>query len=130
MLDAATFIAQYDRFATVNPQTIQLWLDTARFHFVPAQLWGYHRDIGIGLLTAHFIEMEWLQTGVTSGVAVAAAAGQGGSSPSPNDDDLLLTTWGRRFKFFRDGLLNGTISPLIDDGPFVEQTNFGIGFPI
>ncbi|MBN3946456.1 MAG: DUF4054 domain-containing protein [Nostoc sp. NMS7] len=119
----------YNRFAIVEPLTIQFWLDTSALSFVPASLWGIHRVTGIMLCAAHFIEMEWLQTAQTSGSATSIAAGGGGGSLAAQQDDFQLTTWGRRFSFLRNGLINGSISPLADE-TFAGLPTFGIGFVI
>lgn len=118
----------YNRFAIAEPLTIQFWLDVAALSFVPASLWGVHRVTGIMLCAAHFLEMEWAQTAETAGSATAIASGGGGRSPTANTDDFQLTTWGRRFSFLRNGLINGSISPLADEA-FALPT-FGIGFVI
>lgn len=119
----------YNRFATVEPMYIQNWLDSAALSYVPASLWGVHRVTGIMLCAAHFLEMEWLQTALTSGAATAIVSGGGGGSLAAQQDDFQLTTWGRRFTFLRTGLLNGTISPLADE-KFAGVPKLGIGFVI
>jgi len=119
----------YTRFSTIAPLTIQVWLDSAALSYVPASLFGVHRVTGIMLCAAHFLEMEWAQTAETAGSATAIASGSGGKSATANTDDFQLTTWGRRFSFLRNGLLNGSISPLVDEA-FSGIPRLGIGFVI
>lgn len=126
---AADFIQKgFNRFQDIPFENIQFWLDTSALSFVPASLWGVHRDHGICLVTAHFLEIEWFQTSLTAAASVTLAKGET-SGLSQYQDDFELTTWGRRYKFLRDGLLKGTISAIADN-EWNGTTNFGIGFPI
>lgn len=118
----------YSKFNVVNPADIQNWLDQAAL-FVPASLWGTHRINGIMLCAAHFLEMEWADSAQISGMTTAIAAGNSTTPPAAQQDDFQLTTWGRRFSFLRNGLLNGTISPLLDE-TFTGVPKFGTGFPL
>lgn len=115
MVDSEVFLSKYTRFQTKEPATVQQFIDSARKTYVPASLWGIHRDEGIMLFTAHCLEMEDFQDSELGGAAISMASGAGGKSPASVDEDLSLTTYGRRFKFLRDGLLNGSISPLEDE---------------
>ena len=128
MVSVETFLLHYPRFVIVAVDTIQFNLEFASQTFVPASIWGIHREQGIMLATAHFLEMEWFQTAETTGTANATASGTGGKAPTSQQDDWLLTTWGRRFKFLRDGLRDGSISPVADE--IFDGRQFGIGFPI
>jgi hypothetical protein len=121
------FLAKYPRFLPKSAEEIQAQLDVAKKVYAPSSVFGEIRDHAICLVAAHFLEMDWLQSAETLGVAVQVAAGGGGGSPTSSENDWLLTTWGRQFKYLRDGLIGGTISDTEDD---FGKPNFGIGFII
>jgi Protein of unknown function (DUF4054) len=95
------FLQQYPRFESVSPGAIQSYLDLAATAYCPVSVWGDRALSGIALLTAHFLEMEWIQTAQTSGMATQIAAGKGVSAPASSDDDFSLTTYGRQYKLLK-----------------------------
>jgi hypothetical protein len=120
------FLTKYKKFQSQDLEMVELCLEQASA-IVATSVWGQRRDTGVMLACAHFLEMEWSQTAETGGTAIAMASGSGGRSPQSQENDWLLTTYGRRFKYLLDGLLNGTISPALDEGEWDGQIKFGIG---
>lgn len=123
------FLANYPRFSDRSPDFISLKLLESQL-YCPTVLWGDYQQMGMMLLTAHLLEMEVVQDVETGGKGMTMAAGTGGSPPSTFEQDLQLTTYGRRFFDIRSRLESNTQSNKLDNSPFTGDRLLGIGFPL
>jgi|GEM_PF-5046615 len=109
-------IAQFKKFNVLDVLSVQTWLD---FYSELCPIEGFRDRTGmcVMLLTAHFLELNWEEEGVTASNVVAVASGAALSnrrqvtsvSPnmSPSDTFLTLTIYGKQFLMIRDWIKSG-----------------------
>lgn len=114
---AASFfaIAQFKKFEAVDIDSVQMWLDLYA-GMVPYEQFGDRAEICTMLLTAHFLELDWEEKGITASNAKAVNAGESlsnrrqSSAPQPNmasDAYLSRSTYGQQFCSIRDYIKAG-----------------------
>lgn len=103
-------IAQFKKFEAVESTSIQMWLDLYA-GMCPFEQFGDRAEICTMLLTAHFLELDWEEKGITASNAKAVNAGESlsnrrqASPPQPNmasDAYLSRSTYGQQFCVIRD----------------------------
>ena len=109
-------IAQFKKFNVLHVPSVQTWLDVYS-EMCPIEEFRDRAGLCIMLLTAHFLELNWEEEGVTASNAVAVASGAAlsnrrqvtAASPnmSPSDTFLTLTIYGRQFLMIRDWIKSG-----------------------
>lgn len=114
---AASFlaIAQFKKFEAVESTSIQMWLDLYA-GMCPFEQFGDRAEICTMLLTAHFLELDWEEKGITASNAKAVNAGESLSNrrqlapQQPNmasDAYLSRSTYGQQFMQIRDFIKSG-----------------------
>lgn len=109
---AASFlaIAQFKKFEAVDTDSVQMWLDLYA-GMCPLEQFGDRAEICTMLLTAHFLELDWEEKGITASNAKAVNAGEAlanrrQASPPPvnmaSDAYFSRTTFGQNFMQIRD----------------------------
>jgi hypothetical protein len=122
---AASFfaIAQFKKFEALEVTSVQMWIDLYA-GMCPFEQFGDRAEICIMLLTAHFLELDWEEKGITASNAKAVNMGESLSNrrqPSPpqtnmvSDAYLSRTTYGQQFAVIRDFIKSG--------GSFFGDTN-------
>lgn len=103
-------IAQFKKFESLDLASVQMWLDLHAGMCFSDQF-GDRTEICIMLLTAHFLELDWEEKGITASNAKAVNMGESLSNrrqPSPPQPDmssdayLSRTTYGQQFAVIRD----------------------------
>ncbi len=103
-------IAQFKKFEAVESTSIQMWLDLYA-GMCPFEQFGDRAQICTMLLTAHFLELDWEEKGITASNAKAVNAGESLSNrrqlapQQPNmasDAYLARTSYGQMFLQIRD----------------------------
>lgn len=109
-------IAQFKKFNVLHVPSVQTWLDVYS-EMCPIEEFRDRAGLCIMLLTAHFLELNWEEEGVTASNAVAIASGGAmsnrreitsvPSNMSLSDTFLSKTTYGQSFLLIRDFIKSG-----------------------
>jgi hypothetical protein len=109
-------ISQFKKFNVLDAPSVQTWLDVYS-ELCPIEEFGDRTGLCVMLLTAHFLELNWEEDGVTASNAVAIASGGAlsnrreiasvPSTLSPSDAYLSKTNFGLSFLMLRDFIRSG-----------------------
>jgi len=108
-----TAIAQFSKFSTLDSASTQVWLDLYAA-MIPQEEFGDRTELCTMLLTAHYLELVWEETGIDASNTTAVASGgaiANRRSPSPNmvtNDYLSRTAYGQQFLMIRDFIKAGS----------------------